>query len=410
MATAFRRAWSGTTDANGNFTQTIALFPAYQANVTVSGLASGAPAWAVSVAGAFLLPATGPSVAMGPFNTQPADQITIQATGATASTSIQGTLWGYVSQVSDGSDLPVVSAIANSSTTEISGGSITADITGPVEIINAGSGPVDVAASDNGLAGSIVSAISIMEPYATPTFALTTGATTTIAIGQGGAQGIFPSQVGSWMLQIVGMGGSWTTTPMGVRLWWQGQDGSGNMIYTRQRDSSQYIYGTITATGDVDAPLIEWQITLPTGAPTGCIARFFFSAAEIDDEFYDTAIYGPAFSDYQSNTIGMDGVLVSNSSTLAGGANATYAFPTYRGAVQYGVQMGQAGHGSFGERDYTGSVLRDNMNFPISSSGAGRQLYIAWIGGIGNTLTLFNDDSGASNTFFQEIRAIKNLV
>ena len=212
------------------------------------------------------------------------------------------------------------------------------------------------------------------------------------------------------MIQVDGLGGSWSTNPNGMRMVWQGQDAMGNTLYSRQRDTSQFVYGTILATGDVDAPALVFQITLQNVAPAGVVARLYFSAATLPDSWYDSALYGPAFVDALGHSAGMECMYAIPSTSIGAGATVgPQALPSYRGACQIGAAMTQAGHIAIVERDYTGSLLRQALSIPISNSGAGSILTPWYPRGLYN-LILIQNDSASAGTFNIEINTLDDLV
>lgn len=300
-----------------------------------------------------------------------------------------------VSVAEQGETFPGAYPLALDRVTSISAGTVDiGTITGPVTISG---GPISV--TDGGLAETTVALSTQFAPVHDQP--LVPGTTQIFAAGAGQSFA-YPSGAASWQLIILGL----QSAGYGCRVAWKGV----NTGVGGQRDTQQGVWGGIIASGVLNDTAMQWSVTLPSGAPAGCNALLYMSgAAAVQDNWYDSAIYGPSFN-LPAGAAGYDGILLRVNSTLGAGANATYGLPTFRGPVYIGVNGTQALHGVLQMSDYLGSVVSVDYNFPISASGPGRQQFPSWLPGVNNAVVLFNDDTGATNTFELEVRAAKDLL
>lgn len=323
------------------------------------------------------------SAVMGPVVLQPGQPMVTQISGATAGVDTTIEYRGWFSDVGDGSDLTGIIG------TEITSGSITL--------------PTPVPVSDGGLAGSVAQHLSQFSLVATAPLAV--GATTTVQTGMNTANP-YPQNAASWQVYINGLQG----VAHGCRLAWSSYDASGNPIGYRQRDSQSTItYDLIVGSGILDAPTMYFAVQLGPSVPTGCTISIYTTALIIQDNWYDAAIYENTVA-AAAGSIGYDGILISYGATLGASASATYALPTYRGPAQLGVELTQAGHLAIVESSHTGSLISNYTNIPVSASGLSQQIFPIFLAGMSNSITVFNDDAGGNNSFFLEIRAIKDLL
>jgi hypothetical protein len=354
--------------------------------VITANLASGSGSWVAEIvraqgaSGSVIGSSQGPGIQI-PFILLSGEMVQVTVTGATNGVGVIGSVlgtqgWGL-------SNLPALTAVG------FSNENVNATITAP--------NPYPV--SDGGLAESTVAlSTQFTQTYSEP---LTPGSATTFALGSGQTFP-YPSGAAAWQLAITGL-----NTTHGCRIQWQGITTG----LSRFRDTQQGVYGVIVASGIVDDIAMSWTVTLPSGAPSGCIAYLFMCGSnQVQDNFYDTAIYNASFN-LPAGTAGYDGALLRVSSTLGDGANATYAMPTYRGPVMIGISCTQALHPTLQESDYLGNLISNDMNLnAVSLSGAGRLNQQVYLPGMNNALVVFNDDSGSTNVFFAEVRATKDLL
>jgi len=263
----------------------------------------------------------------------------------------------------------------------------------------------DISVSDGGLAGSIAQNMTQFLQLAPPT-ALPTATTTSIAVGAG-TTNAYPDGCASWQVVVTGLQ---NTTGIGCRILWQKGDGLGNSLGYVQRDTSSAIKDRIICSGILDAPAMTFQITLPAGAPAGCMAYLYATALLIQDNFYDNGIYQANATGLGFYNCGMDGILTAVSNTIGGGQNQSYLLPTYRGPAQLGIQMSQAGHLALAERTYLSNQITSFTNIPVSSSGQQQQILPIFLAGMNNMIFTYNDNGTTNNTFFMEVRAFKDLL
>ena len=389
----------GTVNAQGNATiaggagqQQPASSPS-QGTITAT-LAAGTGTWVVEITrgqgatGTLIGTGQGASIQQS-FILLPGEMVQASVSGATAGTGIIGSVMGT-------SGLPPMGLppmYASGLTTD----QVNATISGPVGVTGT------VGTTDAGLAGSIAQKLSQFVPLTTAN--LTSGATTTISIGDNTGNP-YPQNAASWQLVVTGLGG----VNFGCRVSWDKQDGSGNDLGYTQRDSAQITMDKIIASGILDAPTMIFSITLPAGAPNGCIAYLYSTALLIQDNWYDSGIYENTSSQAGLFQPGYDGILATVSNVIGAGSSQTYQLPTYRGPVQFGIQLTQAGHCIVQEFTYLAAGVSANMNIPVSSSGLSQQIFTLFLAGMNNKIVVFNDDGGATNTVNMEMRAVKDLL
>lgn len=367
----FRVIGGFTADANGNGTDTRVIGSGHWASVYASVMAESIGNWSLGTRAGPEKFQTDDETFLGPIILQPGEWIVTKLADSQPNAPVTVIYTGWLGDANDGSDLAPVSTSQESNS----------------------SSP-----------GSIAQQSSVLAAYTS--IPLVQNGTVNFTAGLG-TSNPYPSQVGSWLMEISGL--AVNTNNGGCRVLWQGSDSNGNLIYQRQRDSAELTYGSVIATGDVDAPQIEWSISLGSAAGTSCTARLYFSAESLKDYWYDTAVYGPAFAS-AGGELGMDGTLLSVQNVgINAGSNATFTLLTYRGPVQIGAQASQASFLAIQESTYTGGTLRLGENIPISSSGTGFLLTIAYLGGVNNAIEVFNT-SASNMQVFLVVRALEDLV
>jgi hypothetical protein len=73
----------------------------------IAGQATGNPIWQIFKNSSFLLPGAGPQIGVGPVYVRANERITIKVTGSLPLSSVSGTIWGTISTISQGDDLPL---------------------------------------------------------------------------------------------------------------------------------------------------------------------------------------------------------------------------------------------------------------------------------------------------------------
>jgi hypothetical protein len=382
----------GTLTAAGGYDQKFRASPSLYCVVQLVGATSGGGAsWALFQGGLPVGFSGGNLMESNQLLMAPTDDVEVIITGGTAGTSVIAQLVGtgyqtFQEAIQHYQRSPNPQGIDAT----ISGGAVS--ITG------------DVPVSDGGLAGSVAQRLSQISVLATSN--LTSGAATTINTGTGTAN-LYPSNAASWQLVISGLQGSTSS----CRVVWTKEDALGNQLGYVQRDTAAA--GTldkIICSGILDAPITIFQITLEAGAPAGCTVTIYTSALMLQDNFFDSGIYENTSAQAGFFSPGYDGILTTVSNTIVASGNQTYALPTYRGPAQLGIEMTQTGHLTIQENTYLGGVVSNKMSIPVSSAGLAQQIFIVFLGGMSNNIITFNDDAGATNTFFLEVRAIKDLL
>lgn len=391
--------FSGTLDANGNAQGSHILTCQRMPQVSIvsivgQSIISPNAVWTLYISssntgGTYIGSAVGGSMQGGPWVLLQNEMILVQINGGTPGDSITGSIIGI--QGVDANHLPPITQSSLMTGVAVTG-TISANVTG---------GPVGV--TDAGLASSLTKALSQLLPVASVT--LSAAGSVTAAIGAGSTT---PYLAGATSWEAIITGGAGGTA--GVRLLTSFLDSNGNTMMQEQRDTAP-ITGSIIGSGLADTPGMSFQLTANSSAHFPMTLTIYQTASVLPDQWYDSAIYGPQYSGSGGALVGYDGVLWSVSGwTVAANSNQAFAMPTYRGPCLLGLQSSQAAHGLFQELDYTGAVLRNLNNFPISTSGAGQQNTVFWLPANRNQITLYNDNTSTGNSFYAELRAIKDSV